>query len=62
MVMRERVEQTCKPAELICTDKGTGLMPLFEPRWMRAYFDELSALMMMALSPNPKTVNQPHPL
>lgn len=56
--MRERIEQTCKPAELICTDKGRELMPLFEPLWTRAYLDELSMLSTIALCPNSYAVNE----
>jgi len=57
--VRERIEEACRSGELRCKHKGSGLIPPFELRWTRAYLEELSALAMMTLSPNPNTVTDP---
>ncbi len=48
---RLNIEQACADGRLQCRPKGTGLLPTFELRWIRAYVHEWTGMVKMMWQP-----------
>ncbi|MGB7542561.1 MAG: hypothetical protein WBM28_11150, partial [Burkholderiales bacterium] len=49
--VREEIEEACRSGRLTCRSKGSGLVPRFELRWVRAYTYEWFSLLRMIVAP-----------
>lgn len=55
---RLEIEQACADGRLTCRKNGTGLLPPFQLRWIRAFFQEAIRIMKMMTQPGMMTVDK----
>lgn len=57
--VRIEIERACQEGRLQCRDKGQGLLPTFELRWIRALLQEMSGVLKMMTMPGIGVVGLP---